>query len=184
MNETYRERHGDEPRDDASARHCEIRIDHLPGQLLPGRYAVSFIDMEYPVGATRPVLRFRYQGRLADVAYTPDEVAAEEQRLDDAYEQHPEPERTGSPRSVEQDLYGEPPLISRELIEAAVPDPARNAAQFPDLYQVSTVETLNVSKLARVVSALLRKGVLEASDLGEDYGAAGSWPGIERWLRG
>ena len=59
--------------DVASARHCDIKISNLPGQLPSGRYAMTFTGMEYQPGA-RPVIRFRYQGRLADAAFTPDEV--------------------------------------------------------------------------------------------------------------
>jgi hypothetical protein len=78
--ETYRERHGDEPTDLASARHCEIRIDGLPGQLPAGEYRMTLTGMEYPV-AGRPVLRFRYVGSEHEL--TP----PEQQRLDTAMAQ-------------------------------------------------------------------------------------------------
>ena len=211
--ETYRERHGDEPREDpelitaddiASARHCEIKVDGLPGQLPPGRYAVSFSGMEYSVGAARPVLRFRYQGRLADSAFTP-------------YER-PEPERTGSPRVIEQaeaEGWLMPPaelpavyrtksgkVITDAMIEEWVAEaergydldqliprrdhtsPPQPAQQVPDLYQVSTVETLNVSKLARVIAELLRRGVIDARAIGVPLNHSDGWgQQVEDWLR-
>lgn len=248
--ELYRERHGDEPREDpdlitagdvASARHCEIRIDGLPGQLPSGTYAVAFSGMEYPAGAGRPVLRFRYAGELNDDATVkqPAGVQAEREkasrlmewpqpsdeelavRAADARKAHPQP----AAEQAEAEGWLMPPaelpavyrtrsgkIITDAMIEGwaaeaeagydpsqfAPPQPQRQGLwrdadsppqppqQVPDLYQVSTVETINVSKLARVIAELIRKGGLlspEMIGMKLDPGQGPTREQVERWLR-
>ena len=107
--ETYRERHGDEPVHDCdgtcpdcqSARHCEIRIDGLPGQLRQGTYAVYFTGMEYGPGIDRPILRFRYSG-VYPQQQAPGLKAQAREILKEGEAGIPEPERTGTPRMAEQ----------------------------------------------------------------------------------
>lgn len=201
----YRERHGDEPTGDtgceglttdpdlitaqdvASARHCEIKVDGLPGQLPAGRYAVSFTGMEYVRGG-RPVLRFAYQGRLADAAFTPDELTPEEQgRL------HMEMAHT---RDLATEIFREGEagipagwLPPREEERNTWPtrdagSPPQPPQQVPDLYQVSMTEVVNVSKLARVVAALLRNGTLTEQDTGElELHGPVLENDVENWLR-
>lgn len=221
MSDSYEERHGTEPTDDTgceglipepqhecdgtcpscqAARHVEIRIDGLPGQLQPGHHAVTFSDMEYSKGAGRPVIRFRYAGRLADDARIMHQIE-QVQREDEAAgapaggwllppAELPAVYRTRSGKIVTEAMIEEWVAEAERGydLDQLIPrrdhtSPPQPAQQVPDLYQVSTVETINVSKLARVIAALLRKGVLDADDLGVDYGAEGGWPGIERWLR-
>jgi hypothetical protein len=63
-------------------------------------------------------------------------------------------------------------------------DAERNAAEFPDLYQVGAAEVLNVSKLARVIVVLIHAGVIEPASIGlvpdPDTNLT---PGVEDWLR-
>jgi hypothetical protein len=76
--ETYRERHGDEP---TGSPYFVTEIEGLPPHLPPGEYRMTFSGYaEYPVGG-RPVLRFRYAGSEHDL--TP----PEQQRLDTAMAQ-------------------------------------------------------------------------------------------------
>jgi hypothetical protein len=221
---------------------------------------VSFTGMEYPVGASRPVLRFRYQGRLADAAFTPDELSPEEQqRLGTAMAQTreiaadieaervkaswltewPQPSdeelavraadaRRAHPSAAEQaeaEGWLLPPaelpevyrtrsgrIVTEAMIEGwaaeaeagydpgqfAPPQPQRQGLwhrdadsppqppqQVPDLYQVSTVETINVSKLARVITEMLQGGLLSYEGLGLKLTPGGGRTAeqVERWLR-
>jgi hypothetical protein len=159
--DTYRERHGDEPTDDASARHCDIKIDGLPGQLPPGEHRMTFEGMEYQPGG-RPVLRFRYA-----------EPLALQQAEDEGW--------LPAPAEVYRTKTGK--IITGAMIEEWVAE-AERGYEVPDLYQVSTTETLNVSRLARVIAALLARGVISERDLGvvptDPERAAAS---IEDWLR-
>jgi hypothetical protein len=166
--ETYRERHGDEPTDEyASARHCDIKIDGMPGQLPAGRYAVTFSGMEYqPAG--RPVIRFRYEGVLNDDATV-----------------------KAGPNEVYRTKSGK--IITEVMIEEWAAEAERGydgswaGSDAPDLYQVSTTEVVNVSKLARVIAALLARGVIGESDLGAPVPVSmdpkRAAADIEGWLR-
>jgi hypothetical protein len=147
-------------RDDATARHCEIRIDGLPDQLPAGRYAVTFSGMEYqPAG--RPVIRFRYEGVLNDDATV-----------------------KAGPNEVYRTKTGK--IITEAMIDGWVAE-AERGYDIPDLYQVSTTEVVNVSKLARVIAALLARGVIGESDLGAPVPVSmdpkRAAADIEGWLR-
>ena len=213
-----------EAEDVASARHVEIKIDGLPGQLQPGHHAMTFSDMEYRAGSNRPVLRFRYAGRLADdarimhqieqVQRPPAEQAEAEGWLLPPAEL-PEVYRTRSGKIVTEAMIEAwvaeaergydfaPPMPQRQGLwhrreEEAnqwpreMADRARAAQQAvnelgagpPDLYQVSTVETLNVSKLARIITQLVHKGVLDPAEIGlVPEPGTNLTPGVEDWLR-
>jgi hypothetical protein len=186
--EVYRERHGDEPGDDASARHCEIRIDGLPPGLPPGEHQVTFAGMEYQPGDTRPVLRFRYTGRA-------DEQVPEEQVRALSRQQAEDEGWLPAPAEVYRTKSGK--IITEAMIEEWAAEAERGydwseANRWPripppDLYQVSTTETLNISRLARVIAALLARGVIGESDLGAPVPVSmdpeRAAADIEGWLR-
>jgi hypothetical protein len=155
--EIYRERHRDEPTDDASARHCEIKIDGLPDQLPAGEYRVTFSGMEYRAGA-RPVIRFRYVGGTFELSRWPDPAPNEVYRT-----------KTGK-------------IITEAMIDGWVAE-AERGYDIPDLYQVSTTEVLNVSKLAVVISELLRRNALTRNGIGYPHDVSSDPEYIESWLR-
>jgi hypothetical protein len=279
MSDTYEERHGTEPTGDTgceglvpdpelitaedieSARHCEIKIDGLPGQLPAGQYAVTFSGMEYSVGASRPVIRFRYAGELNDDA-TVKQPAAEQAEAEDwllppaelpevyrtkdgriitdamiegwaaeaeaGYDPDKFRERLSGIQILQGAAYKSAQRLSRDLEtrdlatqifkegEAGIPagwqaetegwlpsreeernqwpimdltrdadSPPQPPQQVPDLYQVSTVETINVSKLARVITEMLQGGLLSYEGLGLKLTPGGGRTAeqVERWLR-
>jgi hypothetical protein len=58
--------------------------------------------------------------------------------------------------------------------------------QPPDLYQVGFTEVVNVTKLARVIGELLRRGLVSEADIGlplEPRSDEGWGQQVERWLR-
>jgi hypothetical protein len=63
--------------------------------------------------------------------------------------------------------------------------PGLELSKPPDLYQVSTVETINVTRLARVIAELVRKGgTVSPQAIGLTLDNGKSWNDqIEDWLR-
>lgn len=184
--ESYRERHGTEPVHDCdgtcpaceNAGQFSIAVDGLPRHMRQGTYAMYFTGMEHQAGAPRPVLRFRFAGVYPQIQYPV-----------------PEPERTGSPRTPAGQAEAEGWLPRREEEANQWPremtDRARAAQQAvndlgagpPDLYQVSTVETINVTKLAHVIAALANTGTIDREAVGMQMRGQLNPADVETWLR-
>jgi hypothetical protein len=195
--------------DDASARHCEIRIDGMPGQLPPGEYRISFGGYaEYPAGG-RMVLRFRWLGAAEPSAR---EQLAEAFRtaasqpvvpFDSGGVLPPAPEDERSLDDLRRQLHegditpseAQRIVMDRKLTEADASQILAAARDeiygdrlllppAPDLYQVSQVEVINVSRLARVIAELLRKDAISGQAIGISVDYEGDVAAsVERWLR-
>lgn len=172
--------------DIASARHCEIRIDGLPGQLRQGTYAVYFTGMEHGPGIDRPILRFRFAGAYPQIQYPVPPAGVQAQITDEITERHRPHFLTSAEVQAEN-------AAQAEAGGWLTPQPQRQGlwSQPPDLYLGTphgTTEVINVSKIARVITALLEADIIRPPQIGMSTDqSAGSWDDVaeqvEGWLR-